>query len=442
MPSREDVSEKSISMNGPFVAPDWVKQTTIYEVNLRQYTADGTILAFMQELPRLHELGVETLWFMPLTPIAKQNRKGGLGSYYACSDYVSINPEFGTEADFKQLVAKAHEMGFKIIIDWVANHTGWDHQWTKQFPEYYLKDTATGTFKIASGMGDIIELDFSNPALRRAMIDAMKFWVTNFDIDGFRCDLAFWVEVEFWKEARAELAQLKPLFWFGEYDQLERPEYGQAFDASYTWTWMHRAKDFYQQQWPIDSLYAVLNEYDKAENPTLNVWFTTNHDENSWHGTEYQKYGEMAPALAVFSLTWNGVPLIYSGQEIGNRKPVLFFDKDLFEKGPDAEYLKLFYSTLIQLKKKHPALRTGDPSCRTYRIKTTAPDQVVAYLRKQGEKEVLVILNLSGQNDLHFDLIDPLIDGMYQNTFSGAANEFKPGTPFEMQAWEYLVYNK
>ena len=184
MPRQEAGSEKSTNMNGPFVTPDWVGHTTIYEVNLRQYTPDGTIQAFLRELPRLKEMGVETLWFMPLTPIAKQNRKGSLGSYYACSDYISINPEFGTDEDFKLLVAKAHQMGFKVIIDWVANHTGWDHRWTKQFPDYYLKDTATGTFQIASGMDDIIELDFSNPSLRRAMIDAMKHWVTQFDVNG------------------------------------------------------------------------------------------------------------------------------------------------------------------------------------------------------------------------------------------------------------------
>jgi glycosidase len=429
-------------MNGPFVTPDWVGHTTIYEVNLRQYTPAGSILAFMQELPRLKELGVETLWFMPLTPIAKQNRKGSLGSYYACADYVSINPEFGTAEDFKLLVTQAHQMGFKIIIDWVANHTGWDHQWTKQFPDYYLKDTATGTFQIASGMDDIIELDFSNPALRRAMIDAMKYWVTQFDIDGFRCDLAFWVELDFWKEARAELDQVKPLFWFGEYDELEKPAYGQVFDASYTWTWMHRAKDFYQQKWALDSLNTVLNRYDQLGDSTFRAWFTTNHDENSWNGTEYEKYGEMARALAVFSITWNGVPLIYSGQEMGNRKRILFFEKDLFERGPDADYLQFFYTTLTRLKKTHPALHTGDPAGKTYRIKTTAPEQVFAFLRKNGQKEVLVVLNLSGQNNLHFDLIDPMINGIYRNVFSGAANDFKMGTPFEMQAWEYLVYEK
>ena len=193
MPRNESSeTNPSTTMKGSYITPSWVRHTNIYEVNLRQYTKAGTFNAFALELPRLKEMGVETLWFMPLTPIAKQNRKGTLGSYYACSDFTAINEEFGTAADFKQLVQQAHEMGFKVIVDWVANHTGWDHVWTKQFPGYYLKDSATGTFKIASGMDDIIELDYANPALRKAMIDAMKYWVTTFDIDGFRCDLAFW----------------------------------------------------------------------------------------------------------------------------------------------------------------------------------------------------------------------------------------------------------
>ena len=434
-------AEKSTNMNENFTTPAWVGHTTIYEVNLRQYTSEGTINAFLLELPRLKELGVETLWFMPLTPIAQKNKKGTLGSYYACSDYTGINPEFGSIDDFKNLVQQAHQMGFKIIIDWVANHTGWDHKWTTEHPSYYLKDSASGTFKIASGMDDIIELDYSNPSLRKAMIDAMKYWVEEFDVDGFRCDLAFWVELSFWKEARKELDQLKPLFWFGEYDELEKPEYGQVFDASYTWTWMHRAKDFYQQKWPLDSLSTVLDQYQGLGDSTLRAWFTTNHDENSWNGTEYEKYGDMAQALAVFSMTWNGVPLIYSGQEIGNRKRMAFFEKDLFQKGADAPMLTRLYQTLTQLKREHPALEAGK-SAATIRVKTTADDKVFCYLRKNGTREVLVVLNLSRQNDLHFELNDSRVTGRFTNVFSEAANDFTNASPFEMQAWEYLVYEK
>jgi glycosidase len=231
---KKDVNSKPIekSMIPEFKAVPWSRSTVIYEVNVRQYTPEGTINAFAKHLPRLKKLGVETLWFMPLTPISQKKKKGTLGSYYACSDYTSVAEEFGTLEDFKQLVSEAHKMGFKVIIDWVANHTGWDHKWTFEHPDYYLKDSSTNDFQIASGMDDIIELDYSNKMMRKAMKDAMRFWITECGVDGFRCDLAFWVELDFWKEARKELDSLKSLFWLGEYDELDRPEFGEVFDAS------------------------------------------------------------------------------------------------------------------------------------------------------------------------------------------------------------------
>lgn len=441
---KEDESKTKKNNNGMinrFKPVEWSHSTNIYEVNLRQYTDEGTFNAFANYLPSLKEMGVKTLWFMPITPIAQKNKKGSMGSYYACSDYISINPEFGSMDDFKNLVKQAHEMGFKVILDWVANHTGWDHSWTKEHPEYYLKDSLTNDFKIASGMDDIIELDYKNPALRQAMKDAMKFWVTECAIDGFRCDLAFWVELDFWKEARKELDAVKSLFWLGEFDELEKPEYGEAFDASYTWTWMHKTEDFYKKQESLDTLLTVLKKYDDLGDSTMRAWFTTNHDENSWNGTEYEKYGDMAKALAVFSTTWNGVPLLYSGQELPNRKRIKFFEKDVIEWAA-TNGLNNFYKVLLQLKTNNPALRSGDPSVQTFRIKTSDPKNIFAYLRKNGSKEVLVVLNLSGQKDLHFDIPDSTVTGIYTNVFSGAANDFTTNKSFEMQGWEYLVYEK
>lgn len=429
------------NMMNRFKPVEWVHSTNVYEVNVRQYTQEGTFNAFANELPRLKEMGVQTLWFMPVTPIAQKNMKGSMGSYYACSDYTSVNPEFGTLDDFKRLVKQAHQMGFKVIIDWVANHTGWDHIWTKSHPEYFEKDTATNDFKIASGMDDIIELDFSNTALRKAMIDAMKFWITECDIDGFRCDLAFWVELPFWKEARKELDAIKPLFWLGEFDELDNPEYGEAFDASYSWTWMHKAKDFYQQKHPLDSLYTVLKKYDDLGDNTMRAWFTTNHDENSWNGTEYEKYGEMAGVLAVFSATWNGVPLLYSGQELPNRKRIKFFDKDVIEWTGKYE-LQSFYKTLLNLHAVHPALHGGDPTVQTFRIKTTDSKNVFAYLRKKGDREVLVILNLSEENNLVIDITDETVKGTFKNVFKGTTKDFSLDRRLSLQAWEYFVYEK
>jgi alpha-amylase len=443
MPKKDEsnINNNQKTMTNRFKPVEWAHTTNVYEVNVRQYSPEGTFNAFAKELPRLKEMGVQTLWFMPVTPIAQKNMKGSMGSYYACSDYTSINPEFGTLDDFKSLVKQAHAMGFKVIIDWVANHTGWDHIWTKTHSDYFEKDTATNDFKIASGMDDIIELDFNNPALRKAMIDAMKFWITECDIDGFRCDLAFWVELPFWKEARKELDAVKPLFWLGEFDELDNPDYGEAFDASYSWTWMHKTKEFYQNKLSLDTLYACLKKYDDLGDSSMRAWFTTNHDENSWNGTEYEKYGDMAKALAVFSATWNGVPLLYSGQELPNKKRIEFFEKDVIAWTGKYE-LQDFYKTLLTLHSNHPALRSGDPAVQTFRIKTSAAKNVFAYLRKKDEKEVLVILNLSSENNLDVELTDEMVKGIFKNIFTGSEADFTTHRKLSMKAWEYLVYEK
>ena len=421
-------------------ATEWKHSTNIYEVNIRQYTPEGTFNAFAKELPRLKDMGVQVLWFMPVTPISKEKMKGSLGSYYACSDYTAINPEFGNLDDFKNLVKAAHEQGFKVIIDWVANHTGWDHVWTKQHPDYYLKDS-TGTFKIASGMDDIIELDFKNAEMRKAMIAAMKYWVDECDIDGFRCDLAAWVEVDFWQEARPQLDAVKPLFWLGEFDELENPDYGKVFDASYTWKWMHRTKDFYQKKEPLDSLLPLLQQYSAIGDSSMRAWFTSNHDENSWNGTEYEKYGEMAKMLAVFSCTWNGVPLIYNGQELPMKtKRLKFFDKDPIPWTGKNE-LHDFYKTLFNLRAANPALRGGDASVTTYILNNTAPDKIFTYVRKKANDEVLVVLNMSGQ-PVRFEITDQNITGVFKNAFSQTPNDFTTEKAFEAQPYEYLVYVK
>jgi alpha-amylase len=218
-----------MQQTGIFPRAGWISSTNVYEVNVRQYSAEGTFNAFCRELPRLRAMGVETLWFMPVTPIAQLHKKGSMGSPYACTDYIAVNPEFGTIGDFIELVKTAHAFGFKVIIDWVANHTGWDHVWALNHPEYYKKEE-DGTFKIASGMDDIIELDYSNAYMRKAMIDAMHFWVRETGIDGFRCDLASWVVLDFWHEARVSLEQEKNLFWLAELDPIESPEYMDAYD--------------------------------------------------------------------------------------------------------------------------------------------------------------------------------------------------------------------
>lgn len=413
---------------------NWVRHTNIYEVNLRQYTNEGTINAFAAHLPRLREMGVETLWFMPITPIAQKNKKGTLGSYYACSDYTSVAGEFGTLNDFKALVKQAHSMGFKVILDWVANHTGWDHWWTVEHPDWYEKDEYTGDFKKASGMDDIIELDFKNPSLRKAMIEAMAFWVSETEIDGFRADLAFWVELDFWHEAKLVLDKIKPLFWLGELDPMDNPEFMQVYDAAYTWQWMHKAEQFYKGGASFGDLLRVLHQYQQL--PGVKAWFTTNHDENTWNGTEYEKYGELVSVLTVFGCTWPGIPLVYSGQELPNQKRLQFFEKDAIEWQSQCT-LQVFYQTLFNLKKSHPALASDAPCC----ILSADEDQrVLVFKRAAGEKEILVLLNFSA-DEKTVDLSGKL-ESAFTNVFTGAQVVLPDQNALSLQPYRFLVFAK
>ena len=368
----------------------WSYNTNIYEVNVRQYTSEGTFRAFAGHMPRLKDMGVEVLWFMPITPISIKGRKGTLGSYYACSNYTDINPEFGTLEDFRWLVSYAHQLGFKVMIDWVANHTGLDHQWTIEHPEYYLQNEHGG-FYDKHGWDDVIDLNYYNSGLRRAMIDSMKFWVETCGIDGFRCDMAHLVPLDFWREARGELDAIRPLFWLAESDE---PAYHEAFDASYTWVWMHKSHDFCKRNMTLPELKKVLlHQQERFPRHAFRCYFTTNHDENSWNGTEFEKFGPAAKVLAVFSSTWNGIPITYSGQEIPNNRRLRFFEKDQIDWNKKPEFHD-FYKQLFNLRKTHPALQAGDVS-ETRFIETNADDFVMVYERTSGDDKVIVALNFS-----------------------------------------------
>jgi glycosidase len=419
----------------------WVNATNVYEVNVRQYSPEGTFISFSRSLPRLKDMGVETLWFMPVTPISHEKRQGTLGSYYACSNYTAVNPEFGTLEDFRNLVQQAHRLGLKVIIDWVANHTGWDHSWTKDHPDYY-KRNEQGQFYDPHGWADVIDLNYANQGLRQAMIESMKFWVRTCDIDGFRCDMAMLVPLDFWAEARAAVDSVKPLFWMAELDQLDNPDYLTVFDAAYTWTWMHTTQTFYQQHEAISKLDSVLYAYnDKPPAEAMRLWFTSNHDENTWNGTEYEKYGDMTLPLAVFSCTWNGIPMLYSGQELPNHKRLKFFEHDPIEWGGGTPSLQDFYRTLLTLHSRNPALRAGDSLVTTYRLHTTADDKIFGFLRKRGDKEVLVWLNFS-KEAVTFRPLDDWASGPYTDVFTGRRGDVGRERDVLLQPWGFAVMER
>jgi alpha-amylase len=416
----------------------WISQTNIYEVNIRQYTAEGSFNAFAKALPRLKDMGVEVLWFMPIHPIGKINRKGTLGSYYSISDFKAVNPEFGTAADFKNLVNQVHDSGMKIIMDWVANHAAWDHVWTKDHPEYFVRNEA-GNFLAPYDWTDVIQIDHTNMAEQDAMIDAMKYWVTDFDIDGFRADLAHLTPLEFWKKARTAIEPLKKdLFWLAESEEIN---YHEIFDATFTWEWMHRTENFYKGNADLNSLYEVLAKYETVFPASAHrMYFTSNHDENTWNGTALEKYGNMLKALTVFNCTWNGIPLIYSGEEMPNQKRLPFFEKDSIEWTGEYAYHN-FYKTLLILRKNSEALRSADGAVTTFHIITEGNQYIMAYLRKTDNCEVLVFLNLSHEA-AGFIIHDRLVHGFYINVFDKTESCLIPGTFLKMQPWDYLVFEK
>jgi glycosidase len=421
-----------------YTRADWIADTNVYEVNIRQYTPEGTFNAFAGALPRLKDMGVEVLWIMPIHPIGKINRKGSLGSYYSIADFKGVNPEFGTAADFGNLVKLAHGLGMKVIMDWVANHAAWDNVWTNNHPEYFVRDEA-GNFMAPYDWTDVIQIDHTNTDEQDAMIGAMQYWVTEFDIDGFRADLAHLTPLHFWKKARTAIEPLKPnLFWLAE---SEEPGYHEVFDASFTWEWMHCTENYYKGNTGFNDLYDVLDRYQTSFPATAHrLYFTSNHDENTWNGTGAEKYGDMLKCLSVFSCTWNGIPLIYSGEEMPNTKRLKFFDKDVIEWTGEYQ-LHDFYTTLLSLRKNNPALRSADEAVPTFNIITEGGKNIMAYLRKQAHNEVLVFLNL-GAAGTGFTVKDQLIHAEYTNVFSGTAMLLEPGTFLKMQPWEYLVFER
>jgi glycosidase len=424
-------------MSNSFQPVDWSHDSNIYEINIRQYTQEGTFKAFENNLPRLRDMGVEILWFMPITPISLEKRKGSLGSYYACSDYTSINPEYGTLEDFKNLVRSAQSMGFKVIIDWVANHTGWDHHWTREHPEFYVKDP-DGNFTEIHGWDDVIDLNYTNSGLRQAMKEAMKFWIDTCGIDGFRCDMAHLVPLDFWVEARTYLDQFKKLFWLAE---CEEATYHGAFDTTYTWRWMHVTEEFAQDKSSLSDLWGLLQQY-QEEFPAnaYRAYFTSNHDENTWNGTEYEKYGDFARNLAVFSCLWNGIPLIYSGQEMPNHKRLKFFDRDPIEWNGRFD-LHDFYKTLLNLRKCNPALRAGDQDISTIKTETSGDNRVFSFLRKKGDREVLVALNFTGEQ-LSFEWKGQSVNGTFKRVFQSETRDFTQDKGAELDAWDFLIFEK
>lgn len=436
---RAPVSRTVVAEHSP---PAWTRSAAIYEVNVRQYTPEGTFTALQKHLPRLQRLGVDILWLMPVQPIGKASRKGSLGSYYSVQDYTAINPEYGTEADFKAFVEEAHRLGMKVILDWVPNHSAFDHAWITEHPDWYVH-RADGSISYArdnegreTDWTDVAELNYDHPAMRGAMISEMRWWLDQMNIDGFRADVALGVPLDFWAQARQALLAVRPdLFLLAE---AESPESHQSFDMTYGWEFHHLLNQIAQGKKStseLDDYFARQAQRYPASG--YRMYFTSNHDENSWNGTEFERMGENhLPAFVLAATVIRSMPLVYSGQEVSLHKRLRFFDKDTIDwNGPSLED---FYTQMLDLKEKQEALWNGAFGGPQTRLHTDGGDRVYAFTRTKGSSTVLVAVNFGDTaKQLAYDgLPQP---GRYRDWFSRASSDLGATGTLDVPAHGYRV---
>ncbi len=434
------------------VHPNWAQNAVVYEVNVRQFSESGNISGVTQQLERLKSLGVDILWLMPLHPIGVEKRKGTLGSYYSVKDYKAFNPEFGTEMDFQFFVKKAHDLGFKVIIDWVANHTAWDHEWVKKNPDWYERD-ATGKIQTPYDWTDVAKLNYSSKPMRAAMTDAMKHWITKYDIDGFRCDVAFLVPVGFWNENRKALEKIKPMYMLAEMEanndinKIPAEYYASAFNASYAWTFMGASADLVARKKSVTEFKSIMQKnYAELPSSMHKLFFLTNHDENTWNATINERYGENWKAIAALVYTLpQSLPLMYTGEEAGLARRLKFFDKDpikVTEWSDTSRYA--FYRNLIQLHHTHPALKNNQAGSKfeEFNLIDENTGLVYGYKRTLGKSEVIVFINLSEEFS-HFNINGQKFDvNNYQSITSSGIEEFQFNDQIELPPFSFFILHK
>lgn len=387
--------------------PEWANKAVIYEVNVRQFSQSGKLSEVTKNLDRLQNLGVDILWLMPLHPIGMASRKGTMGSYYSVRDYRGIDTVYGTVTDMSHFVKTAKTKGLKVIIDWVANHTAWDHPWITEHKDWYVQDSL-GNIVTQYDWTDVAKLNYNNQAMRHAMIEDMKYWVQQFGIDGFRCDVAFLVPADFWREAKMELEKIKPIYMLAEMewntDLTENPSifFQTAFNAAYGWTFMGVTQDMAKGKKNLNDFRKEMKEnYDRFPRTMHKLFYITNHDENSWNGTVAEKYGDNWKLYSALTYTMpQSLPLMYTGEECGLNRRLQFFEKDPITKAEWSDTSRYaWYRSLTTLKHSNPALWSNGTTPAeelTWSVADTLVEKsVYAFKRKSGNAEVVVLINFS-----------------------------------------------
>lgn len=432
--SEEKSEQKTIDKS----LPDWAKNASIYEVNLRQFTKEGTFESFIPHIERLDKMGIDILWFMPIYPISETKRKGGLGSPYAVSDYKNTNPEFGSLADFDKMVSAIHKAGMKIILDWVPNHTGWDNAWITAHPDWYTQDSLGNIIDPIDyntgkswGWTDVADLNFDKKEMRAEMINCLLFWIKKHDIDGFRMDVAHGVPDKFWSEVSDAVFAAKHVFMLSEGETHSHRNLGN-FHMDYGWSFHHLLNDVAKGEKNVKDLRDWYAQDQKNYKSGFHMHFTSNHDENTWAGTVFDRMGEAHKPLAVLTQTFEGMPLIYSGQEEPLKKRLEFFEKD--EIGFKNYSYQDFYSKLNALKDKNKALWNGNYGGAPKFISDS--EKIMAYEREKNGDRVAVFINLSKSKSQAKITKD--INGL-KDIETGKEIQFKKGESISLDAWSYIV---
>ena len=422
----------------------WAYDATIYELNTRQLTEEGTFAAAEALLPEIKESGVDIIWIMPIQPIGELTRKGTLGSYYSIVDYCAFNPEFGTRADFEKFLATAHELGLKVILDWVANHTAPDSEWTKNDGWHYRD--SLGNLMVQYDWTDISKLNYDNQDMRAAMKQAMHWWMDTIGIDGFRCDVAGEVPTDFWNDAMAEIRAKHPdMFTLAEDEDKAQELTETAFDMYYGWTLHHLMNEVAQGKKSVEDLWGYFAKVDTTiRHEAIRMNFTSNHDENSWNGTEFERMGDATDLFAAFTYVVPGMPMIYTGQMSGNHHRLEFFEKDLIDRVENAPQ-KALYKGLNDLRAKNFALWSNEIGAPMVRL-AADNDKVFACVRQavcpknNKENTVLAIMNMSAEpQTVTLDLTN--FAGEY-NCLCGKTMAVEATQTFELTPWKYIILTK
>ena len=424
--------------------PEWSYGAVLYEMNVRQLTPEGTLRAAAARLEFLRDLGVDAVWLMPIYPIGEKNRKGTLGSYYSIRDYCAVNPELGTMDDFDDFVAEAHRLGMKVLMDWVANHTSRDARWIAGKPASWYERDASGEPAVPWDWTDTAKLDYANRDVWEAQAAAMEFWIARHAVDGFRCDMAMLVPIGFWQYAAARLRRVKPdLFLLAEAEQRKLFDDG-VFDACYGWEMHHLLNDVAQQRVRVTALRDWLRA-DRGRYPrsAMRLAFTSNHDENSWNGSEFARMGAARGIMAAFTFVVpGGLPLIYTGQEVGYDHSFAFFDRDpIPAESYRANAYTEFYRRLTELRHANPALAAGGRGGDMVEISNNAEDCLMTFVREVPGNQVVAVMNLSPYA-IETDYYTGIYAGMYTDALTGRPSELRGHVVEPMGPWSYRILTR